>query len=145
MNVGSIPAGRTKNNMLECLIVGDSIAVGVSQHRPECALVAKVGISSTEWNNRYLYNTTAAKHTVISLGSNDWLVDKTFKEVAMLRASITGRVTWILPANNTAKQTPVVKVAQMYNDVTLVITQTAKDRVHPTSQEYRRLAEQTKY
>lgn len=131
--------------MLECLIVGDSIAVGIAQHRPECALVAKVGITSTEWNNRYLYSTANAKHTVISLGSNDWLADKTFKEIVMLRESIMGRVTWILPANSTAKQTPVVKVAQMYNDVTLVITQTTKDRVHPTGQEYKRLAEQTKY
>lgn len=133
------------NNMLECLIVGDSIAVGVAQHRPECELVARVGITSTVWNNKFLYNTKSAKHTIISLGTNDWLADKTFKEIAMLRSSITGRVTWILPANNTAKQTPVVSVAQMYNDVTLVITETAKDRVHPTGSEYRRLAEQTKY
>ena len=131
--------------MLECLIVGDSIAVGISQHRPECAVVARVGITSTAWNNRYLYNTANAKHTIISLGTNDWLADKTFKEIRMLRDSIAGRVTWILPANNTSKQTPIVTVAQMYNDVTLVITETSKDKIHPSGREYRRLAEQTKY
>jgi lysophospholipase L1-like esterase len=131
--------------MLECLIVGDSIAVGISQHRPECAVIAKVGINSTAWNKKHLHKTPDAKHTIISLGTNDWLADKTFQEIRMLRDSIAGRVTWILPANNTAKQTPVVTVAQLYNDVTLVITETSKDRLHPSTQEYRRLAEQTKY
>ena len=131
--------------MLECLIVGDSIAVGIAQHRPQCELVARVGITSTAWNKRFASTLAPAKHTIISLGTNDWLADKTFQEITKLRASIKGQVTWILPANNTAKQTPVVTVAQMYNDVTLVITETSKDRVHPTGQEYRRLAEQTKY
>lgn len=133
------------NNMLECLIVGDSIAVGIAQHRPQCELVARVGITSTAWNKKFANTLAPAKHTIISLGTNDWLADKTFQEISQLRARIKGQVTWILPANNTAKQTPVVTVAQMYNDVTLVITETAKDRVHPTGQEYRRLAEQTKY
>jgi lysophospholipase L1-like esterase len=131
--------------MLECLIVGDSIAVGVAQHRPQCELIARVGITSTAWNKRFAATMPAAQHTVISLGTNDWLADKTFKEIAELRDRISGRVTWILPANNTIKQTPVVKVAQMYGDVTLVITQTTKDGIHPTGGEYRRLAEQTKY
>lgn len=131
--------------MLECLIVGDSIAVGVAQHRPQCELIARVGITSTAWNKRFASTMPQAQHTVISLGTNDWLADKTFKEIAELRAKISGRVTWILPANNTLKQTPVVKVAQMYGDVTLVITQTTKDGIHPTGREYQRLAEQTKY
>lgn len=131
--------------MLECLIVGDSIAVGIHQHRPECVVRASVGITSTAWNKRFGSSVLPAQHTIISLGTNDWLADKTFQEILQLRAKITGQVTWILPANGTERQTPVVKVAQMYNDVTLVITQTAKDGVHPTGSEYRRLAEQTKY
>ena len=131
--------------MLECLIVGDSIAVGIAQHRPQCELIARVGITSTAWNKRFAATMPQAQHTIISLGTNDWLADKTFKEIAELRSRISGRVTWILPANGTARQTPVVAVAQMYNDVTLVITQTSKDGVHPTGSEYRRLAEQTKY
>lgn len=131
--------------MLECLIVGDSIAVGIAQHRPQCEIIARVGITSTAWNKRFADTMPTTKHTIISLGTNDWLADKTFQEIVQLRAKIAGRVTWILPANNTVKQTPVVTVAQMYNDVTLVITQTTKDRIHPTRQEYQRLAEQTKY
>lgn len=131
--------------MLECLIVGDSIAVGIAQHRPQCELIARVGITSSGWNRRFGNSVPPAQHTVISLGTNDWLADKTLKEIAELRSRISGRVTWILPANGTARQTPVVAVAQMYNDVTLVITQTSKDGVHPTGSEYRRLAEQTKY
>lgn len=131
--------------MLECLIVGDSIAVGVHQHRAQCEIRARVGITSTQWNKTFGNSILSAQHTIISLGSNDWLADKTLKEIAEIRAKITGRVTWILPANGTARQTPVVTVAQMYGDRTLVITQTTKDGVHPTGSEYRRLAEQTKY
>lgn len=131
--------------MLECLIVGDSIAVGIAQHRAQCETIARVGITSTAWNKRFAATMPASQHTIISLGTNDWLADKTFKEIVELRSKITGRVTWILPANGTARQTPVVTVAQMYGDRTLVITQTTKDGVHPTGSEYRRLAEQTKY
>lgn len=132
-------------NMLECLIVGDSIAVGIAQHRAQCEVRARVGISSTQWNKTFGNSILPAKHTIISLGTNDWLADKTLKEIAEIRARISGRVTWILPANSIERQTPVVTVAQMYGDRTLVITQTKKDGIHPTGSEYRRLAEQTKY
>ena len=57
--------------MLECLIVGDSIAVGVSQVRPECQSIAKSGINSRDWNNKHLHKLKPARTLVISLGAND--------------------------------------------------------------------------
>jgi lysophospholipase L1-like esterase len=60
--------------MLECLILGDSLAVGVGQVRTECVTHAKSGINSYDYVNRYLLHTkgdTQAKHVIISLGSND--------------------------------------------------------------------------
>jgi len=34
--------------MIECLILGDSIAVGIGQMRPECVVQAKSGINSVQ-------------------------------------------------------------------------------------------------
>ena len=57
--------------MLECLIVGDSIAVGVSQVRPECASIAKSGINSRDWVTHNLGKLEPAKTLIISLGANE--------------------------------------------------------------------------
>ena len=130
--------------MLECLILGDSIAVGIAQYRPECVLQARVGISSSGWNRRFLVSKVNAKNTIISLGTNDYSESKTFLELVTLRKSMSGNVTWILPANGTERQTAVVKIAQMYNDVTLVIPELKKDKIHPTARAYKQLAETTR-
>jgi hypothetical protein len=56
--------------LLECLVLGDSIAVGLGQARPECAVVAVSGITS----ERYVLTLHArprARTVVISLGVND--------------------------------------------------------------------------
>jgi len=37
--------------MIECLILGDSIAVGIGQMRPECVVQAKSGINSEDYAN----------------------------------------------------------------------------------------------
>jgi hypothetical protein len=130
--------------MLECLILGDSIAVGISQYRPECAVYAQVGITSKNWNNKFLVKKLNAKTTVISLGSNDYSEAKTFQELYALRQTISGKVLWILPANGTDRQTAVVKVSHIYNDITLIIPELKKDKIHPTTRAYRELAEQTR-
>jgi len=57
--------------MLECLILGDSIAVGVAQFRPECVAYAKGGINSRQWVNSYITKNRSANTVIISLGSND--------------------------------------------------------------------------
>lgn len=130
--------------MLECLIIGDSIATGIAQHRPECAVYAQVGITSGGWNNKFLSKPLEAKNTVISLGTNDYSAFKTFEELYALRKNLVGSVIWILPASGTDRQTAVVKVAQMYGDATIVIPELSKDKIHPTSRGYKEIAEQTR-
>ncbi len=128
--------------MLECLIVGDSIAVGIAQHRQECVSYAQVGITSGGWNNKFLSKNLNAKHTLVSLGTNDYSAFKTFEELLALRKNLNTNVTWILPANGTDRQTAVVKVAQMYGDPTIVIPELSKDKIHPTAKGYKELAKQ---
>ena len=39
--------------MIECLILGDSIAVGTQQFYKECVAIAKGGINSWQFNKNY--------------------------------------------------------------------------------------------
>lgn len=129
--------------MLDCLIIGDSIAKGVSDIRKDCAAYVQSGISSRKWNDRYLHKDLTANTVVISLGSND--SNKTFQELLALRQMVdAGKVSWIMPANHSEARDAVVIIARNFNDTVFEIPEVAKDRVHPTVKGYRQLAEMTK-
>jgi lysophospholipase L1-like esterase len=140
--------------MLECLIVGDSIAVGVSQVRTECVSYSKGGINSHQWLNQYVSKTPlVAKTVIISLGSNDHKYVKTRKELETIREiTKADRVYWILPAGNLKAggvdikdiQTHVHNIAAAHGDVVLPITRLQKDNIHPSWAGYKQLAEKTK-
>ena len=88
--------------MLDCLIIGDSIAVGVSQARPECVSYAKGGWNSWQWNRDYLKNDLSAKVVIISLGANDHKGVRTKAELQRIREKIdvNTRVYWISPGKD---------------------------------------------
>jgi lysophospholipase L1-like esterase len=139
--------------MLECLILGDSIAVGTHQFRPECASYSKGGWNTKQWNRDYLNNDLTAKTVIISLGSNDHKYIETEDELIKLRNKVKGqRVFWILPAGNHPKsnvsiqyiQTLVRHIAKQYGDTVLPITRLQKDGIHPSWAGYKELANQTK-
>jgi hypothetical protein len=134
--------------MLECLIIGDSIAVGVSHIRKECVAYAKSGINSSNWNKTYLNKIEPSKTIIISLGANDLGVD-TEKNIRTLRSKVNAnKVFWLLPSEKLKpKQVEVVKrVALEYADE--VIPRPEKnisgDGVHPTYKGYKMLADLTK-
>lgn len=136
--------------MLECLILGDSLAVGMGQIRQECTTRAKSGINSHDYVNRHLWHTNGnnqAKHIIISLGSNDAKNIKTFDELDTLRQLVKAdRVYWILPAIKDQKRAHVRMVAEKYNDVVIDSRSVdlSADKVHPTFNGYKQLAEKTK-
>jgi lysophospholipase L1-like esterase len=140
--------------MLECLIIGDSIAVGTANVRAECVSYAKGGINSWQWVNQNISKTPLqAKTVIISLGSNDHKGVKTEKELETIRAlTKADRVYWILPAgvhpkNNVPVETiqeMVKRVASKYGDVVLPITRLQPDGIHPSWAGYKELAEKTK-
>ena len=88
--------------MIDCLIVGDSIAVGTHKFKPECVSYSKGGINSYQWINQNISKLPLnAKTVIISLGSNDHKWVKTEKELRTLRQMTQAdRVYWILPAGN---------------------------------------------
>jgi lysophospholipase L1-like esterase len=139
--------------MIDCLILGDSIAVGVHQQKQECVAYAKGGINSWQWNRDYLKNNLTANTVIISLGSNDHKYIHTEAELVKMREKVKGnRVFWILPAGNLKAsevninylQLTVKEIANKYGDVVLPITRLQKDGIHPSWAGYKELAEKTK-
>jgi lysophospholipase L1-like esterase len=130
--------------MLECLIMGDSIAVGIAQQRPDCVVEAKVGINSMDYVNGlyFFYAVTPAKTTVISLGSNDWDTSETYPVLVTLRDEIKGSVLWILPARNDEARNVMLTIARERGDA-VADTRAwplSLDGVHPSAKGYRGLA-----
>jgi len=132
--------------MIDCLVLGDSIAVGTHQFRPECVAYAKGGWNTWQWNRDYLKNDLTAKTVIISLGSNDHKGVKTKAELQRIREKVgsKARVFWILPAIKPDIQEIVKTMAQEYGDTVLPITRLQKDGVHPSWAGYKELAEKTR-
>ena len=131
--------------MIDCLVIGDSIAKGIAQVRTECVTLAQGGISSRDWNNIYRSQIKPAKITIISLGSNDFEKLNTEVELVALRSAIhDSRVFWILPENKKSKKQVVEQVARSFGDTFVSIPELSPDQVHPTRRGYRQLGELTK-
>lgn len=135
--------------MLECLIVGDSIAVGVSQVRQECMSIAKSGINSRDWNQQHLHKLKPTKTLVISLGANDYRGINTEANIRRLRTNAKAdQVFWLLPSQRLKpQQVEMVKmVAAEFGDVVIPRPEQniSADGVHPTYKGYKILGEQTR-
>ena len=133
--------------MLECLVLGDSIAVGIAQNRPECASIAKVGINSWQFNNKNITKDLSGKTVIISLGANDNISINTRRELETLRELVKADIVfWILPNNYPKIHHFIRELAEDYRDVVLPIPSNiiGPDGVHPTAKGYKILANQTR-
>lgn len=132
--------------MLDCLILGDSIAHGTAHFKPQCVEIAKSGINSTDYNKNYVNtrkNDFGAEVIIISLGSNDYKGIKTYNELYKLRMHVRAeRVYWILPnPEKFPKQAEDVNlIALSFGDFVLKTKQYQPDQVHPTYNGYKDLA-----
>ena len=135
--------------MLECLIIGDSIAVGVSQVRKECVSIAQSGINSRDWNRQHLNKLQPTKTLIISLGANDYSSLKTEDNLREIRKKAQAdRIFWLLPSSSLKPtQVDIVKrIANEFGDVIINRPESnmSPDGVHPTGQGYKELANRTK-
>ena len=138
--------------MLECLIVGDSIAVGTKMFAPHCELQGKGGINTWQFNRMYK-GSFYADTVIISLGSNDHKGVRTYDELFELRQRVGAKnVFWVLPAGNLpaggvpiAKIQSIVKeIAASNGDTVLPITRLQPDGIHPSWAGYKDIAEKAK-
>lgn len=139
--------------MFDCIVIGDSIAVGVHTQRQECVAYAKGGINTWQWNKMYGEKDLTAGTVIISLGTNDHKYIKTEKELLLMRSKVkASKVFWILPVGNLpGSQVPIEQIqntvkniAKQYGDVVLPITRVQTDNIHPSWAGYKELAEKTK-
>jgi len=138
--------------MLDCLILGDSIAQGIARQRPECVQVAEVGATSPQFKYAVINTPDVFKpsyHTVvISLGSNDGRLVHSFTYLALIRDRITAdRVMWILPQPRFVEARNAVRqIADQFRDLVIEVpaSMLSPDKTHPTTTGYHQLAEQTK-
>jgi lysophospholipase L1-like esterase len=133
--------------MLECLIVGDSIGVGIAKVRPECVSYVKGGINSHQWLNKNIQNTPLqAGHVIISLGSNDAYVKNTEEELRSIRKlTKANRVYWIMPSDKFPKaQSAVWHVANENNDIILSTKRMQTDNIHPSWAGYKELGDKAR-
>jgi lysophospholipase L1-like esterase len=135
--------------MLECLIIGDSIAVGVSQVRKECVSIVQSGINSRDWNRQHLSKLQPTKTLIISLGANDYSSLKTEENLREIRKKAQAdRIFWLLPSSSLKPtQVDIVKrIANEFGDVIINRPESnmSPDGIHPTYQGYKQLANRTK-
>lgn len=137
--------------MIDCMIIGDSIAVGTAMARPECVSYSKGGWNSWQWNKDYLAKASAqpARTVIVSLGANDHMQIRSEHELRKMREAIKAdRVFWISPGmeRKPRAQTAIEKIAQEYGDTVLPrpIGHMSADGIHPTGRGYKIIGEQTK-
>lgn len=139
------------SGIVDCLVLGDSIAVGVAQQRPECVAYATGGLNTWQWNKKYDNKELNARTVIISLGTNDHSGVNTYKELSGLRADIPqhSKVFWIMPPCNDkfCKQSVndvVAILAKNYGDIVLTTKRLQADAIHPSTAGYKELAKKTK-
>jgi lysophospholipase L1-like esterase len=128
--------------MMECVILGDSIAQGVSRNFPACAHRVKVGITSEQFV-RSMMQPVNGRHVLISLGSNDGHAQTTLSALTTMRSQIThSQVTWLLSSNNASAAQAAQQVARLHGDRMISVSAwVGPDRVHPTTAGYHRLSQ----
>ena len=137
--------------MIDCMIIGDSIAVGTAMARKECVSYSRGGWNSWQWNKDYLSvaSSKPTKTLIISLGANDHKGVKTEEELRKMRSAVKAdRVFWISPGSERkpVPQAAIEKIAKEYGDIVLPRPEKhmSADGVHPTGTGYKLLGEQTK-
>lgn len=137
--------------MLDCMIIGDSIAVGTAAARPDCVSYSRGGWNSKQWNRDYLDRASSRpyKTVIISLGANDHAGVHTERELLKMRSAIRAdRVFWITPGRE-RKPVPheaIERIAKHYGDTVLPRPREhmSADGIHPTGRGYKALGEQTR-
>jgi len=136
--------------LFECLVMGDSIASGISIVKPECKAVVKNGITSEKWFENYKFNPLYREHlfkvAVISLGTNDYAFHKIEENLLQIRNGVRAKmVIWVLPNHilKPEQREIVLKIANHYGDKTIDIHMyTGYDGIHPDGMnKYKEIAE----
>ena len=132
---------------MTCVFIGDSLAVGMAQHRPMCVNQAVVGRTTSQTVAHVRQVPANSQQVIISVGSNDRLDRSTplrvwIDKFSSLRTAVRAQiVVWILPNTSDLAREAIAIVAREHGDCVLDSHPTVgADGVHPTAAGYRNLA-----
>ncbi len=127
--------------MFDCLVVGDSIAVGTSQYL-NCYVQAKVGDTTPTIHSK-IHKKGKNEYVIVSAGSNDGKPQ--FQDYLNLRREFGSKVVWLMPPKNQQARLYIQSIARHYNDSVVEVQPfVGKDGIHPTGLGYRILANKVK-
>jgi lysophospholipase L1-like esterase len=138
--MASLPIGvQAQSSSERCLVIGDSIAVGVSNYS-RCLSISTGGLSSWRWLNRWgpELDTVDPEVVLISLGANDADDRRSFPSLAKVRAKLRApRVIWLAPSEvlSLTSRNWVRLIAEQYGDAVFDLPQRhmQKDGIHPST------------
>jgi type IV secretion system protein VirB1 len=103
--------------MVPCIAIGDGVALGIAQARPECVAAAVVGISSAAFVASDLNRLRPADTAIISLGTSDPPGAEIADSLRRMREAVTAnRVIWLIPNATPAARLAVATVAAEWHD-----------------------------
>jgi hypothetical protein len=103
--------------MVPCIAIGDGVALGIAQARPECVAAAVVGISSAAFVASDLNRLRPADTAIISLGTSDPPGAEIADSLRRVREAVTAnRVIWLNPNATPATRLAVATVAAEWHD-----------------------------
>ncbi len=130
-----------------CIVIGDSLAVGVGQFRPDCQTIAQIGINSSRYIATKLpRGGIAADTTVISLGVNDGGNIHTLDNLRTIRATVKSRtVYWLLPGPRDSIRQMIKTVAGEHDDHVIDTgLLSSPGQLHPNGRGYQTIALETR-
>jgi lysophospholipase L1-like esterase len=130
--------------LLDCIVLGDSIAVGVGQARQDCQTIAVSGITSEHYVQ--MFSGAPQAHTaIISLGVNDGDSVATADNLTRLRGRVVAdTVYWLLSGTNEHIRDAIRAIAGRFGDRLIdVLPLAGPDHIHPDRTGYARLAAET--
>ena len=129
----------------DCMILGDSIAVGLSSilakdQNLKCETIAKVGRPTSEVLS-HAPMSIDARTVIISTGSNDGKIRP--YQYSNLRNRIYGNVAWLLPAKHKDARAIINEIARTHGDrvIDLAVLRLS-DGIHPTRSSYQTVAQE---
>jgi hypothetical protein len=136
--------------MLECLIIGDSVAVGLAESMPHCAALVRLAVTSSRWIEQYSHHPTFItkryKVLVISISTNDYYDTNTEENLYDMRSRAQAdMVIWLLPNRilKPMQHEKIKSVAKDFGDnIIHMHSYYGADATHPGSRaDYNRLAQ----
>ncbi len=135
-SVGALHAQPEKVTRSDCLVMGDSIAVGISQFT-DCKTISTGGLSSWRWLTQWGQELEMSnpKVVLISLGANDGSDPRSRKALEAVRSKVrASKVMWLAPSATLAPESRkwVRAVAGQFGDRVFELPQEhlQKDGIH---------------